>query len=79
MEKLIAERDANVRRDYYVFRSMPRLLVSARQMLRLANETLKPNVERKARLPGTRSGSASRRASKRSTAPTTKRSTRRWH
>jgi hypothetical protein len=48
VEKLIAERDANVRRDFYVTKSMPRLMLSARQMLRLANETMKPNAERKA-------------------------------
>lgn len=47
VEKLIAERDAQTRRDYYLASSMPRLLTSARQMLRLANETQKPNAERK--------------------------------
>ncbi len=48
VEKLIAERDADTRRDYYLATSMPRLLTSARQMVRLAHETLKPNTERKA-------------------------------
>ena len=48
VEKLIAERDAETRRDYYLATSMPRLLNSARQMVRLASETQKPNAERKA-------------------------------
>ncbi|HEU4775275.1 MAG TPA: S46 family peptidase [Telluria sp.] len=48
VEKLIAERDAETRRDHYLATSMPRLLGSARQMVRLASETQKPNAERKA-------------------------------
>ena len=48
VEKLIAQRDANAKRDYFLGTSMPRLLNSARQMYRLANESLKPNGDRRA-------------------------------
>jgi hypothetical protein len=47
VEKLIAERDAQTRRDYYLMSSSPRLLSTARAMYRLANEGTKPDVERK--------------------------------
>jgi hypothetical protein len=47
VEKLIAERDAQMKRDYYYSSSMPRLLATARSMYRLANETAKPDTERK--------------------------------
>jgi hypothetical protein len=48
VEKLIAQRDAETRRDFYLGSSAPRLLNSARVMYRLANESAKPNAERKA-------------------------------
>ena len=48
VEKLIAQRDAEARRDFFLAGSAPRLLTTARTMLRLANESLKPNAERKA-------------------------------
>ena len=48
IEKLIAQRDAEAKRDVYLNESSPRLLGSARLLYRLSNETLKPNVERKA-------------------------------
>jgi hypothetical protein len=48
VEKLIAERDAQMKRDYYFMSSSPRLLATARAMYRLANESAKPNAERKA-------------------------------
>ena len=48
VEKLIAERDAHMKRDYYLGSSAPRLLNTARSMYRLANESAKPNTERKA-------------------------------
>jgi hypothetical protein len=47
VEKLIAERDAKMKRDYYRVSSVPRLLGTARSMYRLANESAKPNAERK--------------------------------
>ncbi len=47
VEKLIAERDARMKRDYYLGSSAPRLLNSARTMYRLANESTKPDTERK--------------------------------
>ena len=47
-ETLIAQRDANTKRDFFLNSSMPRLLNTARSMYRLANESVKPNVERKA-------------------------------
>ncbi len=46
-ERLIAERDANTRRDFYLSYSSPRLLTMARQLYRLANESAKPDAERK--------------------------------
>jgi hypothetical protein len=48
IEKLIAQRDAEAKRDQYLGGSAPRLLNSARTMYRLANESTKPNAERKA-------------------------------
>ena len=48
VEKLIAQRDADNRRDFYLASSAPRLLNTARTMYRLANENTKPNGERKA-------------------------------
>ncbi len=47
IEKLIAERDAQSKRDYFLNSSSPRMLVMARTMYRLANETIKPDIERK--------------------------------
>jgi hypothetical protein len=48
VEHLIAERDAEVKKDFNLSYGQPRLLNTARQLYRLANETQKPNVERKA-------------------------------
>lgn len=48
VEHLIAERDANIKRDQWLATSSPRLLVTARQLYRLANERVKPDHERKA-------------------------------
>ncbi len=48
IEKLIAERDAIAKRDYYLAGSSPRMLDAARTLYRLANESQKPNAERKA-------------------------------
>ena len=47
IEKLIAQRDAETKRDYYLSSSSPRLLGVARTAYRLANESAKPNAERK--------------------------------
>jgi hypothetical protein len=47
VEKLIAQRDAETKRDFYLGASYPRLLNSARNLYRLANESTKPNAERK--------------------------------
>ena len=47
IEQLLAERDARSKRDYYLASSYPRLLASARSAYRLANETMKPDAERK--------------------------------
>ena len=47
VEALIAQRDADAKRDYYLRSSAPRLLTTARTLFRLANESTKPNVERK--------------------------------
>ena len=46
-ERLIAQRDAQVKRDYYLSLSFPRLLTTARGLYRLANERTKPDAERK--------------------------------
>jgi V8-like Glu-specific endopeptidase len=47
VEKLIAQRDAEVKRDFDLERSKPRLLNTARMLYRLANENTKPDAERK--------------------------------
>jgi len=47
VEKLIAERDAGTRRDFFLSYSTPRFLNSARTLYRLANERVKPDGERK--------------------------------
>jgi hypothetical protein len=47
VEKLIAERDANTKREFFLSYSTPRFLNSARTLYRLANERAKPNAERK--------------------------------
>nr|WP_315256078.1 S46 family peptidase [uncultured Duganella sp.] len=47
VEKLIAQRDAEVKQDYYFGSSKPRLLNTARMLYRLANENTKPDAERK--------------------------------
>jgi len=47
VEQLIAKRDATDKADFYLDRSFPRLLNSARVLYRLANETTKPDAERK--------------------------------
>lgn len=46
-EKLIARRDADSRRDFFLGYSMPRFLNSARTLYRLAIEHTKPDIERK--------------------------------
>ena len=46
-ERLIAERDANTKRDFFLSYSSPRPLNVARQLYRLANESTKPDTERK--------------------------------
>lgn len=48
VEKLIAQRDAENKRDFHLDRSSPTLLNVARIMYRLANENQKPNADRKA-------------------------------
>ncbi len=48
VEKLIAQRDAENQRDYFLSSSKPRLLNTARMLYRLANENTKPDAERKA-------------------------------
>lgn len=48
VEKLIAERDAKDKHDFFLERSFPRLLSTARALYRLANESAKPDAERKA-------------------------------
>ncbi|WP_317204849.1 S46 family peptidase [Janthinobacterium sp.] len=48
VEKLIAERDADGKRDFFLAYSQPRLLNTARSLYRLANESTKPDAERKA-------------------------------
>jgi hypothetical protein len=47
VEKLIAERDASTRREFFLSYSTPRFLNSARALYRLANERTKPDAERK--------------------------------
>jgi hypothetical protein len=47
VEKLIAERDALVKKNFFLGRSTPRFLGSASVLYRLANERTKPDAERK--------------------------------
>ncbi|MFC0170689.1 S46 family peptidase [Pseudoduganella danionis] len=47
VEKLIAQRDAETQRDYFLSSSKPRLMNTARMLYRLANENTKPDAERK--------------------------------
>jgi len=47
VEKLIAERDAGTKREFFLSYSTPRFLNSARTLYRLANERVKPDGERK--------------------------------
>ncbi|HWW70683.1 MAG TPA: S46 family peptidase [Duganella sp.] len=47
VEQLIAQRDAKIKRDYFLSTAKPRLLNTARMLYRLANESAKPDVERK--------------------------------
>ncbi|HTD02588.1 S46 family peptidase [Undibacterium sp.] len=47
VEKLIAERDTQNRRDFLLGYASPRLLNTARSLYRLANESTKPDTERK--------------------------------
>ncbi|MGH8854875.1 MAG: S46 family peptidase, partial [Telluria sp.] len=47
VEKLIAERDANARKGFFLGYSQPKFLSSARSLYRLANERTKPDAERK--------------------------------
>ncbi|QOY94269.1 S46 family peptidase [Massilia sp. UMI-21] len=46
-EKLIAERDANAKKEFFLGYSQPKFLSSARSLYRLANERTKPDAERK--------------------------------
>lgn len=48
VEQLIAQRDAQTKRDFYLGSSSPRLLSTAVSLYRLANESTKPNAQRKA-------------------------------
>ena len=48
VEKLMAQRTEQAKRDYFLDRSAPTLLNAARTMYRLANENTKPNADRKA-------------------------------
>ena len=47
VEKLIAERDADTKRDFFLGYAQPRLLNTARSLYRLANESTKADTERK--------------------------------
>ena len=47
VEKLIAQRDAEAKRDFFLGAAAPRLLGTARSLYRLANESAKPDAERK--------------------------------
>lgn len=47
VEHLIAERDAGAKRDFHYGYGQPRLLTTARTLYRLANETQKPDADRK--------------------------------
>lgn len=48
VEQLIAQRDAQTKRDFFLGYAHPRLLNTARTLYRLANERAKPDAERKA-------------------------------
>jgi len=48
VEQLIAQRDAQTKRDFHLASSSPRLLATAVSLYRLANESTKPNAQRKA-------------------------------
>ncbi|HEU4850970.1 MAG TPA: S46 family peptidase [Telluria sp.] len=48
VEALIAKRDAQVKRDWHLDGSSPRFLSAARTLHRLAHESTKPDVERRA-------------------------------
>lgn len=48
VEKLIAQRDAETKRDFYLNYSQPQMLTAARRLYRLAMESTKPDAERKA-------------------------------
>ncbi|MES2115578.1 MAG: S46 family peptidase [Pseudomonadota bacterium] len=48
VEQLIARRDAEAKRDFFLGYARPRLLNTARTLYRLANENAKPDAERKA-------------------------------
>jgi hypothetical protein len=48
VEQLIAERDRDARREFFLASAAPRLLNSARSLLRLAHESEKPDADRKA-------------------------------
>jgi hypothetical protein len=47
VEKLIAERDADTKKSFFISYATPRFLGSARTLYRLANERTKPDTERK--------------------------------
>jgi hypothetical protein len=47
VEKLIAQRDAATKREFFLSYSTPRFLNSARTLYRLANERTRPDIERK--------------------------------
>lgn len=47
VEKLIAQRDAETKRNFLLPRATPQLLTVARRLYRLSNESTKPNAERK--------------------------------
>ena len=47
VEKLIAERDADTKRDFFLGYAQPRLLNTARSLYRLSNESTKADTERK--------------------------------
>ncbi|MFL6671972.1 MAG: S46 family peptidase [Massilia sp.] len=47
VEQLIAQRDADTKRDFYLGYATPRFLGSARTLYRLANERAKPDLDRK--------------------------------
>jgi hypothetical protein len=47
VEKLIAKRDAEIRREFFLSYATPRFLNSARTLYRLSNERAKPDAERK--------------------------------